>query len=100
MTDDPNLLVTVSQHIEKSLNNARVSKVGHDFYAPEAKAALAAIRAAGYAVVPRKPTHEMVVAGRSRPYREDGTHVDWTDRNTILTWDAMIAAAESDGDTP
>lgn len=72
-------------------------------YADEATAALTALCTtcpdvaallAGEAVaVPREATHEMIKAGRNRPYREEDTHIDYTDRNTELTWEAMLAAS-------
>jgi hypothetical protein len=55
--------------------------------------ALAAIEAAGCVVVPKEATMAMVKAGNCRPYREEDVHSDYIDRNTKLTWEAMLAAS-------
>lgn len=60
---------------------------------PRHEAILAAIEAAGVVLVPREATREMVEAGRNRPYREDDSDADTMDRNTDLTWSAMLAAS-------
>ena len=57
--------------------------------------AIAALDAAGYAIVPREPTEAMLEAGSTaRCYREDGGRDGLTDDNTVATWRAMIAAQE------
>lgn len=73
------------ERIERALENAPKAK--------RATAALAAIEAAGVVLVPREATREMVEAGRNRPYREDDSDADTMDRNTDLTWSAMLAAS-------
>jgi hypothetical protein len=60
-----------------------VSKIEQSYREMEADAALAAIRAAGWAVVPVEPTREMLRAG----YDESGG------RAVIGIWEAMLETA-------
>lgn len=62
-------------------------------HAARATAALRAIEAAGYVVVPREPTKEMVAAGYEMT--PDETMSD--DSDAINVWEAMIAAAPKVG---
>jgi hypothetical protein len=67
--------------IEWVANN--VTWYSHHYYA-NARSALAAIRAAGWAVVPVEPTDEMFEAGHEEVLGDSGV---------IATYRAMIAAA-------
>lgn len=60
-------------------------------YHDDADAALTAIEAAGYVVVPRVPTEAMKVAARDWPYRKYGKPVG--DDGASGCYAAMIAAA-------
>lgn len=65
------------------------------------RAALAAIRDAGYAVVPVRPTPEMLTAAGASP---DGVGarggVDWRGRMLPKYWTAMVTAGDLTGDAP
>lgn len=69
-------------------------------YKHYARDALAALEAAGFVVVPKEPTEAMLVAARgSRPYVEDGGNDDeYCDRNSELTYAAMLLAASKEND--
>lgn len=57
----------------------------------QARAALEAITAAGYVVVPREPSEKMLFDGAC----VGGFDGEWQEDNTSRIWEAMIDAAES-----